>query len=62
MLSLREEAGLDDLDLASIDEALRNVRTTLKLRLTTRQRELCQDYLDHLLDRRQILCAASKLS
>ena len=60
MLSLLEEAGLNDLTVADVDEALRNVRNTLTLRLTARQRELCEDYRDRLLDRRLVLCAASK--
>ena len=57
MLSLREEAGLADLTLADIDEALRNVRATLRQRLTVHQREAAEQYRDYLLDRRLVLCA-----
>lgn len=53
---------LDADTIADIDEALANVRVTLKLKLTKHQREFCEDYRDQLLDRRLQLCARSASS
>lgn len=58
MLSLLDILEVET--ISDIDEALANVRDTLKLRLTPHQREFCEDYRDQLLDRRLQLCAASK--
>lgn len=60
MLGLREALTTDT--VADIDEALANVRVTLKLKLTPHQREFCEDYRDQLLDRRLQLCARSASS